>query len=579
MNCGMSPLEYYLRYRCAASGIQLSGLDAILPRKQYFAKSCPEINHQTQPETRPLISVLMPVYNAPEKHLEDAILSVLAQSYGNWELCITDDGSTDACTKKVLDRYRMFNSRIKLKCLKHNTGISAATNEALDRALGEYVVMLDHDDTLDPSALLEFVFELNDHPDTDVIYSDQDFIDENGDTVYTFYKPDWSPEMFRGVMYVGHLLLVRRSLAVNIGGFDSGFDRVQDFEFMLRVGEHTERIRHIPKILYHWRMHPGSIAYNADAKGKVEPLQCAAVNAHMARLGLAGQAVPHPVHAHRALILPLPQTFLPSMTIIIGQSGDIEHLNSCLASLINTGMATEILLFAEADIHISWKEVRVLPLSVNDKSGDKMINSTQLINQAMRESGGDYILFMERPMKLSPGWAERLIMYSMRSDIMMVIPLVLNADKTVVEAGLILHPQQGIEPAMCGWNSDSDGLAGSLSCAREVSAVSAACVCFRHDTIRQIGEFDELYRIADFQMADVALRALNYGLKNIYVPSVTATYYETWPNIDSADRGLDRELFMNRWADTLQAGDRYHNPNYCKDSGGFVPDGLIAKRI
>ena len=570
--CGISPLEYYLRHRCAATGAQLAGFDKLLPRLQdgLPASSTAQIQSKKL-EMTPLISILMPTYNTPAKHLEASITSVLKQSYEKWELCITDDGSVLPETRQVLERFRRLDSRIQVKMLGVNSGISAATNEALNKACGEFVAMLDHDDTLEPNALFEFVHELNFHPDTDAIYSDQDIITAEGERTITYFKPDWSPELMRGVMYVGHLLMVRRSLAIDIGGFDSKFDRVQDYEFMLRVGERTDRIRHISRILYHWKMIPGSIAHNGDSKGKVEPLQCAAVNAHMDRQGLAGQAAPHPVHAHRALIFPQPGAESAKITVIIGQTTTHEHLNSCLDSLNGKGIETEVLLFAADATRLSRPGLRVLapPPSITGDNSKTCL--TQLFSIALKEVEGDYVMFMERPMKLSRGWVERMALYAARPDVVLVCPLVINDSGSVAEAGLILHPHLGIEPAMSDLSPESDGMAGSLSCAREVSAVSATCVCFRRSMVQKIGGFDPLYRVLTFQIADAALKAINQGLSNLYVPTVTAMHFAAPPQAHHADQYLDTELFLDRWRVLINYGDRYHNPNYSPYNGGFTP--------
>lgn len=568
--CGISPLEYYQQHRCAATATQLAGFDTLLPRLQdNLPASLSAHVHSKQPEITPLISILIPTYDTPARYLEACIGSVLAQSYGNWELCITDDGSTSPETREVLERYSQLDSRIRVKWLEKNSGISAATNDALNRARGEFVAMLDHDDTLEPDALLAFVHEINCHPNMDAIYSDQDRITAEGDRLDTYFKPGWSPELLRGVMYIGHLLMVRRSLAIDIGGFDSTFDKVQDFEFMLRVGEHTNQIRHIPKILYHWRIISGSIAHKGDSKGKVEPLQCAAVNAHMARLGLAGQAVPHPVIPHRALVTPRHDVAPPGITVIIGQITNRVHLNRCLDSLTQKGIETEVLLFAGSGASLSRSGLRVMSLPPVSSSGDKNMGDTQLFNAALKEARGEYVLFMEKPMILSPGWAERLALYAGRPAAGLVSPLVLNADGTVAEAGLLLHPHMGIEPAMSGWKPDGDGQAGSLSCAREVSAVSASCVFFRKSVLREIGGLDQLYWSFTFQMADASLKAMSLGKNNLYVPTVTAKHFAT-PSENHMDEFLDRELFLDRWCVFINDGDRYHNPNYNPDNGGYV---------
>src|SRR5215204_1778291 len=202
---------------------------------------------------RPLISVVMPAYETPPKYLGEAIESVLGQRYPRWELCIADDGSRAPGVRRTIERYRGRDARIKAVYLDGNRGISAATNAALELCSGEYLGFLDHDDTLTPDALLRVVEVLGADPGLDVVYSDSDKLTLHGRRADPFFKPDWSPTYALGAMYIGHLLVIRRRLVEEVGGLDSSFDKIQDFELMMRVCERTERIHHIPSILYHWR--------------------------------------------------------------------------------------------------------------------------------------------------------------------------------------------------------------------------------------------------------------------------------------------------------------------------------------
>ena len=254
---------------------------------------------------RPLVSVLMPTYDTRPELLHAAVRSVLAQSYREWELVIADDGSTAPGFDLELGEVESWDARIRVVRRPTNGGISEATNTALREARGEFVAMLDHDDELHRDALLEVVAALNDDRTLDAVYTDQEYVEEDGSTGEALLKPDWSPTLFCGVMYVGHLLAVRRELALAAGGFDSRFDNVQDFEFMLRVSERTGRIAHVPRVLYRWRRIPGSVAFHGDEKSNVNELQAAAVTAHLERVGIRARAQPHPRHAHRAELVPL----------------------------------------------------------------------------------------------------------------------------------------------------------------------------------------------------------------------------------------------------------------------------------
>ncbi|MGH2988389.1 MAG: glycosyltransferase family 2 protein, partial [Solirubrobacterales bacterium] len=265
----------------------------------------------------PPISVALPTFDTEAKHLRAAIDSVLAQTESRWELCIADDGSRRAGVREMLSAYASADPRIEVELLDENSGISAASNRALAACDGEFVAFLDHDDVLAPDALAEVARAIAADPSLDVIYSDQDKLDRRGERVAPFRKPDWSPVYALGAMYVGHLLVVRRTLVLEAGGFDPAFDTIQDFELLLRVSERTERVHHLPRVLYHWRAVPGSIAAGVDEKSGVPALQAAAVNAHLRRRGIAATAVPHPEIPHRARLVPEPRSEHPLVSAIV----------------------------------------------------------------------------------------------------------------------------------------------------------------------------------------------------------------------------------------------------------------------
>ena len=281
----------------------------------------------------PLISIVMPTFNTPRSFLREAIESVRRQHYPNWELCMVDDGSTEAGVRRLIKKYADADPRIKVEFLSQNQGISAASNRALALCAGELVGFLDHDDALTVDALLNVTQAFGTEDEIDVVYSDQDKITPHGRRADPFYKPDWSPVYALGAMYMGHLLVLRRSLAEQVGGFDPTFDTIQDFEFMLRVAEQTDRIRHIPRILYHWRAIPGSIAAGTEQKLGVPELQANAVTSHLRRRGIAASAVPHSSIPHRARLVPDPDPLPPPVSIVIPNSGSPRQLQRCLDAL------------------------------------------------------------------------------------------------------------------------------------------------------------------------------------------------------------------------------------------------------
>ncbi len=215
---------------------------------------------------QPLISVIMPVFNPPEPFLKDAIASVIEQIYPHWELCIADDASTEPHVREVLKHYQALDRRIKVTFRETNGHISECSNSALQLATGEFVALLDHDDLLTPDALFEVALLVNRQPQADMIYSDEDKVDQNGHLRDPFFKPDWCPDSFLSRMYTCHLGVYRRSVVDAIGGFRQGFEGSQDYDLVLRLSEKTNQIFHIAKILYHWRIHPQSTASHVRRK-------------------------------------------------------------------------------------------------------------------------------------------------------------------------------------------------------------------------------------------------------------------------------------------------------------------------
>jgi hypothetical protein len=236
-------------------------------RHRLTAQDCNRIRREiNELPYKPLISILLPVYNTDEIWLRRCLDSVLAQLYPHWELCIADDASTAKDIRRVLEKYRARDKRIRVVFREVNGHISAASNSALSMAIGDYIALLDHDDVLTPDALYEIASLVNQQPEADMIYSDEDKIDVQGRRHSPFFKPDWSPDTFLSLMYTCHLGVYRTALVRHIGGFREGFEGSQDYDLVLRLTEHTERICHIPKVLYHWRSIPESSAANFRQK-------------------------------------------------------------------------------------------------------------------------------------------------------------------------------------------------------------------------------------------------------------------------------------------------------------------------
>jgi GT2 family glycosyltransferase len=507
---------------------------------------------QNQRET-PSISILMPVHDAPQDILESTLLSILNQTSSSWELIIVDDASKMPHVAKLITNYAKTDSRIKYHHRKNNGGISVATNDALLLASYEYVAFVDHDDLLDKKAL-EYCGQAIATTGADAVYTDQDTIDANGQSINTFYKPDWSPEYLRHVMYVGHLLVVRRALAEAVGGFRSKFDGVQDFDFMLRLGEKTNNIAHIPKVLYHWRAIPGSLASSTDAKDGISSLQCRAVQEHIERMGVLAKAQENPKYPHRCVIVPH-MTHFPKVSIVIPSKDHPELIGPCLASIyaVTTYPNFEVIVVDTGTTDFSAKQILVShPVRLVKFS--RPFNFSEACNVGAREATGDIFVFLNNDTTVvSPEWLHHFVFHLSVQDVGAVGPLLLFPDGTIQHAGVVLGPRGTADHVMRGSSPESDGYAGSLSSPREVSAVTGACLAIRRDTFVSVDGWSEFY-MTHYQDVDLCLQLRNRGLRCIFTPDVRIVHHES-PSRGSRYDLLDRMLLIDSWQDVIEKGD------------------------
>ncbi len=522
---------------------------------------CQRIHHEAERlGYRPLISVVMPTYNTPEPYLRAALESVRNQLYEHWELCVIDDASTQPHVRRTLQAFAAQDSRIRPIFRAVNGNISAATNEALAAARGEFVALLDHDDELTENALFEIALALDEDPSLDLIYTDHDKKDESGRCVEPHFKPDWSPEYFRGVMYVGHLLCVRRALLAAIGGFRSAYDGVQDYEAALRLSERTTRIHHVPKVLYHWRMLPGSFAQATDAKAHCAHLQAGAVSEHLGRLGLSAHAEDF-AGGHRARIVPAPRTTWPKVSIIIPTKDAPDYLERCLESIFRRSSYPnfECVLGDNGTTHPrALALMRQYACVRVDCTGP--FNFSRVNNRCVEVAEGDFLLFLNNDTEvITPDWIEQLLYFAEQPDVGAVGALLLYPDQTVQHAGVILGPRGTADHLMRGFPRAVDGYAGSLVASREVSAVTAACLMVKRTLFEEIGGFNEHY-FTHYQDVDLCLALRRAGKRNIFTPNAELFHHESVSRKAYYDM-IDRNLLLDRW-DDLAGGDPYYNPNF-----------------
>jgi GT2 family glycosyltransferase len=486
------------------------------------------------------LSIVIPCYNSDVDLLKRCVDSVRYQNYPHWELILVDDGSPSEHLWPALDKLARQDSRIRTIIRRQNQGISGATNVGIEATKGSYLVFVDHDDVLTPDALHEVANRL-DATNADVVYSDQVYVTMWHTFDQTFHKPQWSPALFSGVMYVGHLLVVRRSVAIAVGGMDSSFDGCQDFEFMLRVSEHTTKIEHLPRVLYHWRRTPGSVASDSDAKGKLEPKQARAVNGHFKRVGFPGVAVPNDRVPHRLRIEPGADTpKISADVIIIGNAQTADVFGKSLGA----GSAIEI------------KTTQTLSLS------SKAASASKTLTAAIGDCKAPFLLIADSNVAVSDsGWSSYLAMYASQPDVACIAPHIVDRDDLVRAAGLVASHKIGLLPAMAGMRFGDDGYAGSLCCDREVSALPAGFILIRRAALDAIGGLDTDFADIDYLVGEATYRASLAGWRNIAVASKLVEARNAY-SLDGFAPSIDSALFLGKHRAALAAGDKYYNINF-----------------
>ena len=519
---------------------------------------------------RPLISILVPVYNTPERYLREMILSILRQSYDNWELCLADASSQDA-PEKVIRSFA--DKRIRYQRLAENRGIAENTNMAIAMARGEYLALLDHDDTLRPGALYEVAKAINE-TDADFLYSDEIVLSEDLKRLKGFhFKPDFSPDTLRGCNYITHLSVFSRRLGEAAGLFeDAAFDGAQDHDFILRLTERAQRICHIPKVLYTWRAHGGSTAGGAEAKPYAALAGARAVKAQLDRLGLAGEVEPLPGPGSYRVRYAIPEEHLVS--VIIPTQDHSADLARCLASLAaHSGRVRyEVILVEngsrEEETFAFYQEARnrYPDLQIAEYKGE--FNFSALCNLGARFAKGDHLLLLNNDIEVTgEDFLAEMLMFSQRPDVGAVGAKLRYPDGPIQHAGVFVGIGGSAGHSHKGHPGDSQGDMYRLATAQNVSAVTGACLMVKTQLYQQFGGLDEEQFAVAFNDIDFCLRLREAGFLNVFTPFAEAVHYES--RTRGYEEGGEREArfqqekenFRRRYAALLAAGDPYYNPH------------------
>jgi len=529
-------------------------------------KDCEAIRgHVSALASRPVISVLVPTYNTQEKWLRRAIDSVREQLYPHWELCVADDASTTAGVREVLEEYSRSDSRIRVVFRQVNGHICASSNSALAIATGDFIALLDHDDELPRHALYMVAVALNEDPQLDLIYSDEDKIDEGGRRFAPYFKPDWNPALLAGQNAVSHLGVYRTSLVRSLGGFREGYEGSQDWDLALRVSEAipSSHIHHIPYVLYHWRAIAGSTA--VSTQGKPYALQAAerALRDHLERTGFEGsisQTAGGYFRTH-----PKTPSPPPLVSIVILARDGVPPLRRCITGLLEKTRYPnfEILIVGRSDdpgmlVYLDQIAAEGVAQVVE---ADRQMNFAALTNVAVKAARGSCLCLMNSDVEIiSADWLDEMVARAARPGIGAVGAKLYDSDDTIQHAGIVLGMGGVCGHVYSGRARSSSGYMARLLLLQNMSAVTAACMVVRKEVYEEVGGLDEINLPAACSDVDFCLRLLEHGHRNLWTPYAELYHHE------SPERGSDGAAYMRtRWAHVLEA-DPAHNPNLTLDS-------------
>ncbi len=518
----------------------------------------------------PFFSVIVPVWNPSVDHFRECVDSVMEQTFDDWELLLIADGPQVGPVDRRLDDYeRSGDPRIRVLRLAENGGISAASQAGLEAARGGFIAMLDNDDRYAPGALGAFAAEILRNPDIDLGYSDEDRLDAaDGHRKEGFYKPAFSMERLRAQNYVCHLLVVRRSVALDVGGFRSAFDGAQDHDLALRVAEQARRVLHIPRLLYHWRESPTSTAMTADAKPWAFEAGTRAVADHLERTGFPATAVANSSYLGVTNLVPQ-LTSYPKVSIVIptgGATGIVGGVQTQLVTqAIRSTLSTSTYPNYEFVVVFDAASEAKLMSEVAEALGDheatlvqnpRSFNFAEACNiGAMRAEGEIFIFLNDDTEAVQPDWIERLVMYATQPEIGAVGAKLFYGDGRVQHAGVWSRPTPGHRYA--GFDGNHPGRNAALYLPQNCLAVTGACLAVERSKFDHVGAFP-MHLPLCFNDVDLCLKLVHAGYRNVVDCATTLIHHESQSR-DPSVQEWEIEQMLERWGPLLMA-DPYDNP-------------------
>lgn len=571
-------------------------------RVQHGTASFPEIEEAARQRLHKFgrevkFSILMPLYNTPEKFLRQAIESVIDQTYENWELCLADGSDeehayVEQVCREYMDRDKQYlrprsslYCRILYKKLEKNEGISGNTNACLSMASGNYIALFDHDDVLHPSVLYEYMKAICEKG-ADYIYCDEATFKGSGtidDMITLHFKPDYAPDNLRANNYICHFSAFARKLLDGTQLFRSEFDGSQDHDMILRLTSRANCVVHVPKLLYYWRSHEGSVASDINAKSYAIEAARGAVAAHLASQGFKNFEITSTKAFETIFQIKYEILGNPKVSVVIPNRDHLEDLSRCISSIVerSTYDNYEIIVIennsSRDEVFAYYRKIQENPaIRVITYEGE--FNYSRINNLGVAQAKGEYVLLLNNDTAvITPDWIEELLMYAQRSDVGAVGAKLYYEDRTIQHAGVVLglgaHRTAGHSHYRV--SSQNLGYMGRLCYAQNVMAVTGACLMMQKALYEELGGLDETFAVA-LNDVDLCIRAWKAGRVNVFTPFAELYHYE------SASRGTDLEganaeryekesaLFRERWKELLEQGDPYYNPNFSLDRSDFA---------
>lgn len=533
-----------------------------------------EKQRETTFEYMPKISIVVPMYNTPEKYFKELLESITEQTYENWELCLADGSPEKA--EYLEDLIQPLGDKIKYKLLSENKGISGNSNEALKLATGDFIALLDHDDIIPKFALYEIVKTINENPDVDFIYTDEDkILEENEKRISPHFKQDYAIDTLRSYNYICHFSIFKKELMDKLGGFNSEFDGSQDYDLILRATEQAKHIVHIPKILYNWRISSTSVASGAAAKPYAYEAAKRAILASIERHGIHGAKV------EDSRIIGLykvtyPVKGEPKISIIIPNKDHKKDLKRCIKSILkSTYKNYEIIIVEnnskEKNIFKYYKKLEKNPNIKIEKCEMSIFNYSKLNNYGASKANGEYFVFLNNDTKIiTNNWLETIISNCQREEIGAIGAKLIYKNKRIQHAGVVLNLTG--TAGHVNWNEkeNNPGYFGRIMIQQNVSAVTGALLGVSKKTFDQVNGFDETFPIA-YNDVDFCLKIQDIGKLITYNPYIEAYHYESqsrgYEDTEEKQKRLKKEenKLKKKWKKYFDVTDKYYSPNLRTD--------------